>query len=126
MAAAADAVRVDPRWAAARVTLARASLNAGKFADAVKQFGEALALDAASADDIGDDLDRARALVLEQDEVALEVNGVALTLQQWRGDDDADATCQRCPLPARSLFTRLILPPVMASSSAASPLNTDT
>ena len=100
VAAAADAVRVDPRWAAARVTLARASLNAGKFADAVKQFGEALALDAASADDIGDDLDRARALVLEQDEVALEVNGVALTLQQWRGDDDADATCQRCPLPS--------------------------
>ena len=100
VAAAADAVRVDPRWAAARVTLARASLNAGKFADAVKQFGEALALDAASADDIGDDLDRARALVLEQDEVALEVNGVALTLQQWRGDDADGDACQRCPLPS--------------------------
>ena len=100
VAAAADAVRVDPRWAAARVTLARASLNAGKFADAVKQFGEALALDAATADDIGDDLDRARALVLEQDEVTLEVNGVALTLQQWRGDDADGDACQRCALPS--------------------------
>ena len=44
--AAAAAVRTEPTWAAARLTLARAQLNAGAFGATAKSFGEAVALDA--------------------------------------------------------------------------------
>jgi len=81
-AAAADeahaAVELAPGWTAALLTLGRASLNAGRFADAVLSLREALAssgraapeisgpcLDAEELDGVRDDLARAQALLLQ-------------------------------------------------------------
>ena len=85
--AATAALRRRPEWAVAHLTLARAQLNAGAFGAAARAFRDAVALDGSLAEEAQADLETAQRLQLAQDERELVVNGVALRLQQWRGDD---------------------------------------
>ena len=85
--AATAALRRLPEWAVARLTLARAQLNAGAFGAAARAFRDAVARDGSLAEEAQADLETAQRLQLAQDERELVVNGVALRLQQWRGDD---------------------------------------
>lgn len=86
--AASRAVRLAPEWDAARVTLARACLNAKLFADAAHHFRAAAAMvpadDEALAVDIAEDLAMAERLLREQDDKELVIEGRRLKLQQWR------------------------------------------
>ena len=88
--AATAALRRRPEWAVAHLTLARAQLNAGAFSAASRAFREAVARDGSLAEEAQADLETAQRLELAQDERDLVVNGVALRLQQWRGDDGGD------------------------------------
>jgi tetratricopeptide (TPR) repeat protein len=85
--AATAALRCRPEWAVAYLTLARAQLNAGAFGAAARAFRDAVARDGSLAEEAQEDLETAQRLQLAQDERELVVNGVALRLQQWRGDD---------------------------------------
>ena len=94
--AATAALRRRPEWAVAYLTLARAQLNAGAFGAAARSFRDAVALDGSLAEEVREDLETAQRLDIARDEREIVVNGAALRLQQWRGDDgggDGGGTC---------------------------------
>ena len=94
--AATAALRRRPEWAVAYLTLARAQLNAGAFGAAARSFRDAVARDGSLAEEVREDLETAQRLDLARDEREIVVNGVALRLQQWRGNDgggDGGCTC---------------------------------
>lgn len=96
VAAATAALRRRPEWAVAYLTLARAQLNAGAFGAAARSFRDAVALDGSLAEEVREDLETAQRLDIARDEREIVVNGAALRLQQWRGDDgggDGGGTC---------------------------------
>ena len=81
--AARAAVRKSPSWADAWLTLGRACLNAGQFAQASQALRQAVALEPSFAEEADGDIASAERLQLEQDERTMTVGGASLVLQQW-------------------------------------------
>ena len=95
--AAAAAVKLQPDWAVAWLTLGRAQLNAAAFADAVAAFRHAMEFDRSLTDEVGEDMQTAQNLLLQRDEANLRMcNSIELKLQQWRGVEAEAEGCMTC------------------------------
>ena len=104
--AAVSAVTADSSWAFGWLTLGRASLNSGNFAQARQALARACTIDPSLAADASEDAATAERLLLEQDEREMLVDGALLRLWQWREQASADVSpvgggCASCsPVPA--------------------------